>query len=435
MTKKKLLLVSTSFPQQPGDALSPFIWELCLHLSRLGWDITALVPHHKGLKDSEVWDGISIRRFRYLPERFEDIGYSGGIIPNLKKKPWRLLKMPFYILAMYREALRIAIEEKVDLVSFQWLFPASFWLGQFARSSDCPIILTGHGTDIRMASKGIFKIIADRAMKHAAALTVNSNYMKGLLSKNTMPPIAEVIFVGSDPDKFSPGDTRPSNSKTILYVGRLIKQKGIELLIEAFIDIKREIPDARLEIIGYGPELEHIVSIIKENNIESSVKITESVPHDSLPELYRTVRILTLPSLIPEGLGMTPVEAGLCGVPTVTFGKGGTSEIIINDKTGLVVESGRESLRDGLKKLLLNDLLTDQMGLNAREYLLQTITWQIVASKFDNLFGRAIDIYKQKQTPSKASSLLAAFLFAAVSLGYLAKMFVDRFERLLGLFR
>jgi glycosyltransferase involved in cell wall biosynthesis len=435
MTSKKLLVVSTSFPISRGDGLSPFIWEFCLHLSRLGWDVTALVPHHKGIPDREFWDGVTVRRFRYLPESMEDIGYSGGIMPNLKKRPWRIFKIPPYIYAMYREALKIAVEEKIDLVSFQWLFPVSFWLRRFAKISRLPVVLTGHGTDIHLATKGIFKKFANRAFAHADALTVNSAYMKSLLKDNNLPLKTEVIYIGVDTDKFHPLGTKPSDSKIILYVGRLIKQKGINLLIDSFIDIIKQVPDARLEIIGYGPEREYIESILQAHHLEKSVTIVDIMRHDDLPAVYDRCRVLVLPSLVPEGLGMTPAEAGLCGVPTVTFGLGGTSEIVKDSQTGVIVQPTREALRDGLLKLLTNDSLADQLGQNAKSFLNDIISWPKIAARFDTLFREVVETHRAKSPSSRGRNIVIASLILVVTFGYIIKTFFDRFERIVSLLK
>jgi glycosyltransferase involved in cell wall biosynthesis len=387
---KKILVVSTSFPMSRGDGLSPFIWEYCLRLSGRGWHVTVLVPHHKSLKDEEIWDGVTIRRFRYLPERFEDMAYTGGIMPNIKRRPWRVIKLPLYIYAMYREALKIVRNDKFNLVNFHWLFPSSFWLGRFVKVSGLPVVMTGHGTDIHLASKGIFKKFADSALARASALTINSNYMKSILQNNILPPRVEIIPMGVDTEKFRPLNKLPSQSKTILYVGRLIKQKGMDLLVAAFVDVIRSVPDARLQIIGYGPERANIENIISSHHFEHAVKIIDMVGHDDLPVIYNNSRILVLPALIGEGLGMTPAEAGACGVPTVTFGLGGTSELVIDGQTGLIVKPQIATLRDGLLKLLQDDNLADELGRHARERVTSLFGWDAVIDKFDALFSEII---------------------------------------------
>jgi len=436
MPNKSLLVVSTSFPLKPGDSLSPFIWEFCQRLSALGWQVTALVPHAPGLADKEDWEGISVRRFRYLPERLEDLGYSGGIMPNIGKNPFKLLKIPFYIHGMYREALRLTIEEDISLVNFHWLFPSSFWLGQFVRSSRVPVVLTGHGTDIRLASsQTFFRYFANRAFKRAAAVTVNSEYMKGILGAKMTPDKINVIPMGVDTEKFRPTGNRPSQSKTIVYVGRLISQKGINLLIDTFAGIVKKIPDARLEIIGYGPEKGIILEAISRNSMISSVFLVDAVPHDSLPEIYRRARILVLPSLIPEGLGMTPAEAGLCGVPTVTFGLGGTKEIIQDGRTGIIAEQSADGLYEALIRLMEDDGLADSMGRNAVEFLREKIGWHGVTARFDSLFSGIIANSGKSKSGGSHASLAAGGVVVLITLVYVVKLFFDRFERLMSLLR
>ena len=434
--KRKILVVSTSFPKTRGDGLSPFLWEFCLHLSKLGWEITALVPHHRGLPVYEEWDRIKIRRFRYLPERFEDVGYSGGIMPNIKSKPWKMIKLPFYIIAMYREALNLAIDENYDIVNFHWLFPASFWLGQFARSSGIPVVLTGHGTDILLASQGIFKKIADRTLPKATAVTVNSEYMKSRLAKNKLPANVEAIYVGVDSEKFRPGTNPPSSSQTVLYVGRLIKQKGIGLLIDAFVELKKQFPDARLQLIGYGVEKENITGIIKTHGIESSVSFVDTLPHDSLPEIYRRARVLVLPSIVPEGLGLTPAEAGLCGVPCITFGLGGTSEIVVNNKTGLIVGQSSTELSNALIKLFQDNQFTDELGRNARVHLENFISWPKVTARYNTLFSAILESQKLKpQRISNMAKYVIGIIITFTTTAYFAKLFIDRFARLMSIFK
>ncbi|OGC96538.1 MAG: hypothetical protein A2W25_02580 [candidate division Zixibacteria bacterium RBG_16_53_22] len=436
MSNKSLLVVSTSFPLKPGDSLSPFIWEFCQRLSALGWRVTALVPHAPGLVDKEDWGGISVRRFRYLPERLENLGYSGGIMPNIGKNPLNLLKIPFYIHGMYREALRLTVEEDIDLVNFHWLFPSSFWLGQFVRSSRIPVVLTGHGTDIRLASaQPFFKYFANRAFKKAAAVTVNSEYMKGILGAKMAPDKIYVIPMGVDTEKFRPSGSRPSQSKTIVYVGRLISQKGINLLIDAFGEIVKKIPDARLEIIGYGPEKANILDSISRKGVAERVFLVDAVPHDGLAEIYRRARILALPSLIPEGLGMTPAEAGLCGVPTVTFGLGGTREIIQDGRTGIIAEQSAKGLYSALIRLMEDDALADLMGGNAAEFLREKIGWHAVAARFDSLFSEAVSSSGSRNGISGAASKVAIGAILIITLTYVVKLFLDRFERLMGLFK
>ena len=387
----KLLVVSSSFPMKVGDGLSPFIWEYCVHLKKRGWDITAVVPHHRDLEREEIWNDIRIIRFKYLPQRLEDMAYSGGIIPGIRKKPWKIIKVPFFIYSMYKETLRLLNRDDFDLVNFHWLFPVCFWLGRFSWRSAVPIVLTAHGTDIHLAKKKPFGLFANNGLRKSAALTLNSRYMKGLLEDFELPAKTEIIPMGVDTEIFHPGSHKPSRSRKIIFLGRLIEQKGIDVLLDAFSSVLEEVPEAELEIIGYGPEKDSLEKKVKELRMENSARFCGRVRYDELPERYRSARALAFPSMKPEGLGISAAEAGACGIPTVTFGLGGTAELVVHEDTGLVVEKSRDALAEGLVRILTDDDLADRLGENARKKVADQYSWDVISKKFDRLFREIIE--------------------------------------------
>jgi glycosyltransferase involved in cell wall biosynthesis len=386
----KILVVTTSFPLKPGDSLSPFLWEYCLRLRKRGWEVTVVVPHHKGVKPEETWDGIRIKRFKYLPENMENMAYSGGLLPGLKKNPLSIIKIPFFIHAMYRETLRTVSEERFDLVNFHWLFPAAFWARRFFWKSRIPVVFTGHGTDIHLATKFPFSKFAESALAISRGLTLNSDYMRDILKELSLPPGVAVIPMGTDIDKFKPGGKRASESGKVLFIGRLIKQKGVDILLEAYKKVQVSFSGATMEIIGYGPEKDWLFNYVKILGLSENVKFSEAVSHDMLIEKYRSARLLALPSLVGEGFGMTAAEAAACGIPTITFGLGGTGELVVNNETGMIVDQNAESLGEGLIKLFSDDELTDRLGRNARKRIEQYYGWDIISEKFDVFFKRVL---------------------------------------------
>ncbi len=386
-----LLVVSSSFPKELGDGLSPFVWEYCAHLKKRGWNITVVVPHHRGFEREETWNGVKIRRFKYLPQGLEDMAYSGGIMPGIKKKPWKIVKIPFFILSMWKEALACLNREDFDLVNFHWLFPACFWLNRFSWKSTVPVVLTAHGSDVRLALKKPFGMFANNGLRKSAALTLNSGYMKDLLKEFDLPAKTEIIPMGVNTEKFDQGSHKPSRSRKIIFLGRLIKQKGVDVLLDAFSKVIRKAPEAELEIIGDGPEKDGLIRKVKELGMENSVRLCGRVRYDELPERYRSARALAFPSVTPEGLGISAVEAGACGVPTVTFGLGGTEDLVVHEATGLVIEKNRAALAEGLIKILTDDDLADRLGENARKKVTEQYSWDILSEKFDRLFRKIIE--------------------------------------------
>lgn len=383
----RILIVSTSFPRTPKDSFAPFILQHCKNLRDNGWDVYVLVPHYKGLPINESWDGINITRFRYFIERFQDWPYKGGILPQIGKKPWRWVKLLFYILSMKANTLKIVKTEDIDIVNFHWLFPCSIWLKRIAKKIKIPMVLTGHGTDIRLAgNKFVKRMFSDRAFKAASALTVNSEYMLSVLSRNTLPGNTNVIPMGVDTDKFKPLNSKPSRSKLVIVVGRVLRSKGLFDIVIAMEEVQKHIPEARLEIIGEGPLKNPLKEKIVANRLDNFITLLEPIKNDDLPEKYRSARILALPSLIPEGLGMTAVEAAACGVPTITYGLGGTSEFVTDNQNGLIVRQSHDALVEGLLKLYSNDGLVDYLGNNARARVEANYSWDVISKKFNDLF-------------------------------------------------
>jgi glycogen(starch) synthase len=390
----KILVISTSFPLTLGDSLSPFMWEYCRRLKNMGWGVAVIVPHHRGIRIRDSWEGIEIRRFRYLPEKFETLAYSGGLLPGVKKNPLIALLLPMFIGSMYKEAIAALRREQFDIVNIHWLFPAAFWAARLHKKTGSRIVFTGHGTDIRISRKFPFTQFAESALKISSGLTVNSEYMKSLLKGFSIPANSVVIPMGVDTEKFNPGDKSCCDSRKVLFIGRLIRQKGADILLKAFALLTESYPDAELEIIGHGPEKERLIEISGRLNIGGKVIFSESVPHGELPAKYREARLLASPSLIGEGFGMTVAEAASCGVPSVTFGLGGTSELVRGGATGLIVEPNAEALANGFKKLFSENDLTRLLGENARNRIWENYSWDIISRKFDRYFRDLISAAK-----------------------------------------
>jgi glycosyltransferase involved in cell wall biosynthesis len=92
---------------------------------------------------------------------------------------------------------------------------------------------------------------------------------------------------------------------------------------------------------------------------------------------------------------MTVTEAAACGIPSVTFGLGGTAEIIEHEKNGLIAGQSESDLVNSLERLLTDDNLVDQMGSAARSIVESRYGWNIISSKFNEFFAEIIANYRQ----------------------------------------
>ncbi|QHA93639.1 glycosyltransferase family 4 protein [Bacillus sp. N1-1] len=147
------------------------------------------------------------------------------------------------------------------------------------------------------------------------------------------------------------GGVSPLESKTIIAAGRLVPQKGFDLLIEAFKIVNEKHPDWKLKIFGGGRERQNLLDLIEEKELYNHVVLMGSTPNIDV-ELMKS-SIYALSSRF-EGFGMVIVEAMQCGVPVVSFDcPKGPGEIIKHNEDGILVENGNiEAFADSLIRLI-----------------------------------------------------------------------------------
>jgi glycosyltransferase involved in cell wall biosynthesis len=173
-----------------------------------------------------------------------------------------------------------------------------------------------------------------------------------------------------DIDRFKPmnkGDARKisgiKNHFTILFVGRLIQIKGVELLI----DIAKELKYAQFVFIGTGP-----LDILLKKSSETipNVNFLGQVRNIDMPVYYNSADILCFPSLYEEGLGRVSMEAVACGIPVVASNVGGISETV-NENISLLVKPTHDNLKNALINLYQDENRLKKMASFCREYALK----------------------------------------------------------------
>jgi glycosyltransferase involved in cell wall biosynthesis len=153
------------------------------------------------------------------------------------------------------------------------------------------------------------------------------------------------------------------NHFTILFVGRLITIKGVELLI----DIAKELKYAQFVFIGTGP-LDNFLK--KSSETIPNVNFLGQIQNIDMPVYYNSADILCFPSLYEEGLGRVSMEAVACGIPVVASNVGGISETV-NQDISLLVKPTYDSLKNALINLYQDEVRLKKMGSFCREYALK----------------------------------------------------------------
>jgi len=197
-----------------------------------------------------------------------------------------------------------------------------------------------------LGKKGLFGWVVERL---TAKLT-NKNVAVSERTKKDLESLGvknvKVIHNGIDFKKIESVKLSEEESD-IVFAGRLIKDKNVDVLIKAISLIKREIPDIKCIIIGDGPEKEKLMNLAKALRVENNFKFVGFLEnHDDVIAYMKSSKVFVLPST-REGFGIVALEANACGLPVVTVNHGRNAVCdFINGKNGFICELSAENIAE-----------------------------------------------------------------------------------------
>jgi len=363
----RILILTHNYIRFPGDFAGVFLHQLSKNLVAEGLGVSVLAPHQKGISTYQNLDGVQIHRFRYAPERYERIAYAGNMHELVMKNPVNLVVFFFFMLSFTYSAYKLAKSGKADIILCQWWIPGGLIGFLISILQKIPLVLTLHGTDIRLLLKSkYFQKLAQPIFNKAKYITTVSSFLKGkLLSVLSLPqekvrvvpmPV-NPIFESSKPDV-----GLKEKKKKILSVARFTKQKGVRYLLEALKQLKEKGYDFEAEIVGEGPLEQEFKKKIEQSTLSGSVFLLPMMPQEKLKNLYEKCDIFVLPS-VEEGFGMVLVEAQLCKKPVVGVNSGGILDIIEHEKTGLLAApEDSQSLASAMEKFLKDEEYAEKLA-------------------------------------------------------------------------
>ncbi|MEM2517795.1 MAG: glycosyltransferase family 4 protein [Candidatus Bathyarchaeia archaeon] len=251
------------------------------------------------------------------------------------------------------------------------------------------LALLGHGKVL--AAKAYEKIFGKIILFSSdAIIAVSCAVRQHIISLGASPKKVTVIPNGVDLEEFSSSfDTQKNIRPDVIFVGRLIPNKGLEYLIEAAkILIRSGAAKIRFKIVGDGPYRQQIEELVARYGLSPYFEFLGHVPKVS--EALRNGGIFVRPSLT-EGMPLTVLEAMASGLPIIATRVSGTSEIIIPNETGILVEPGNVSqLVEAIKYLIESPTEALRLGRNARDFIerhyKEKFSWDAVASNILSVY-------------------------------------------------
>lgn len=363
--KKKLLIITQSFIKYQGDILSKHIFVAAKLLTRAGWEVSVLAPHESKLAFYEEIEGVKVFRFKYFFERYERLAYSGRMQQLVLKNPINFIIFLFFMFVFLLRALQLVKRTRPSFLHAHWWIPTGVLGCLVSRLTNIPLIVTLHGTDVRLINKNLLlSFLARRVFKYAAAISVVSNFIKEKLTSGLGTP-ANKIFVlpmPIDPQKIYEIKVPPSKRRMILCVARFTKQKDLGTLIQAFHRVHQKRSQVDLVMIGEGPEEGTLLDLIAELNLKKEVFLHGLMTQEALNEYYNRCDMVILPS-IEEGFGLVVVEGQLCKKPVIGANSGGIPETIEHEKTGLLFPPRDYlSLASAIERILADENFASRLG-------------------------------------------------------------------------
>ncbi len=258
---------------------------------------------------------------------------------------------------------RIHAETTIDVLDAQFFFPDGPAAAEIAEAMALPLSIKARGSDISFWGDYDFarKQMLIAARKATGLLAVSCDLAKQMIAMDMDETKIAVHYTGLDRDRFRPlehtqlraqlsrelGFDLPDNVPLLACVGALIERKGQGIAIAAL----RDIPGARLILIGKGEDEARLRSLAETEGVADRVYFAGSIDHDLMPLILSAADVMVLPT-VSEGLANAWVEALACGTPVVTSDVGGARELIANDVAGRLVARDPHAVAKGINAVL-----------------------------------------------------------------------------------
>lgn len=317
----KVVVLTTSYPRDEDDVAGHFVRDAVEHARAAGVDVVVVAPSqfpHYG------------------------IAYGHGIAGNLRRRPWLVLALPFFLASFVRAARRAA--RNADLVHAHWL-PSAL----VAIMTRRPFVTQLWGTDVELARKvpWLARLIL---LRGRAVICTSTSLAKAAreLGARKVALIPTGVVLPPEPGP-------PAEPPHVLFVGRLSPEKGISDFLRATEGLPRV-------IVGAGP-----------------VAVPEGVgfvPPSQVGSYYERAAVVCTPSR-REGVGLAAREAMAYGRAVVATAVGGLAEAIEDGETGLLVPPrDPEALRTAIERLLADAGLRRRLGDAARVQAATELSWE-----------------------------------------------------------
>ncbi|MEM2103457.1 MAG: glycosyltransferase family 4 protein [Candidatus Bathyarchaeia archaeon] len=389
----RVMMFTWEFPPRIVGGISPHVYHLSKNLVEKGVNVYVVTCDFPGASPRQNVDGVEV--FRIDSYRNPSPDFASWV----------------YLMNMNMQKEAAAIVKSLGRVD---LFHAHDWLVATAGIGlkhvfRKPLLATIHSTEIGRRN-GLHSDYEKMIHETEAWLTYEawkviccSSYMVSHVKWAFSLPEDKLVMIpngveakeycktAADLSQFRRRFALPEE-KIVLFVGRLVYEKGIQTLISAVPKILEKV-NAKFIIVGNGYMKEPLLEHVKRMGLAHKILFTGFVDDETLRNLQKCADVSVVPSLY-EPFGIVALEAMAAKSPVVVSDTGGLSEIVEHDVTGVKVHpASPESLTWGVTRVLLNDDYAENLRENAYRKVIDNFNWERISLQTKNVYERVLGDY------------------------------------------
>ncbi len=234
--------------------------------------------------------------------------------------------------------------------------------------------------------RGIFGKLVEHLISKLirTSIAVSPMTKKNLISLGVSRENIHIVPNGIDLKKIANIPPSPDECD-IIFAGRLIREKNVDMLLEAVDYARISLPNVKCHIIGEGPERERLVGLAAERGLLDNVRFFGFMGYEEVISRLKSSKVLVLPST-REGFGIIVIEAFACRVPVIMVkGERNAAVSLVTEKTGFVVNLDAGELGDAICTLITDNMLRERMGAAAKDAA-QEYDWDDIVKQLSCLY-------------------------------------------------
>jgi glycosyltransferase involved in cell wall biosynthesis len=384
------MMLSWEYPPRVIGGLARVVWALSKEIAACpGWEVHVVTADHPGTFEHEMDGNVHVHRVKTQTDTTPDF------------LTW-VAKLNFGLL---QHAIKLHTQQPFDIIhAHDWMVTDAAWV--MKSGFGVPFVATIHATEagrmhgIHSDMQRYIHQLEWRLTFESWEVIVNSHHMHAELHRLFKVPADKVVVIpnGTDPEvfdfPFDPKSVRPhyaaAHEQIILFVGRLVTEKGVQVMLNAAPAVLAQCPGARFLIVGTGYHMDELRRQAHALGIAHHVRFLGYVSDDDLKRLYRIADAVCIPSLY-EPFGIVALEGMAANVPVVTSDTGGLRDFVEHMVTGVTTYAGdAASLAWGLLEVLRNPALANQLREVAYEKVRHIYNWKVIAQRTLEVYDKVL---------------------------------------------